>query len=135
MPQQIYINLPVNDLEASKSFFTKLGFEFDVRFTNENGACLVIGENIYAMLLTKPFFKTFTDKEIVDPKQSTEVLVCINRENRAAVDEIVERAKAAGGTVLREPQDHGFMYGRSFEDLDGHNWEVIHFDESQMPTE
>lgn len=96
-------------------------------------SCLVTGENIFAMLLTEPFFKTFTQKEISDAKRSTEVLIAIDAESRAEVDEMVKKAVEAGGSLYRKPQDHGWMHGHSFEDLDGHQWEVLYMDESAMP--
>ena len=126
MHKQIYVNLPVKDLARSIAFFKTLGFGFDPRFTNDQGACMVIGENIYAMLLPEPFFKTFTTKPVCDATRSTEVLTCLSCESRAEVDDLVQRALAAGGASPRTPQDHGFMYGHGFEDLDGHIWELIH---------
>ncbi len=133
MATKIFINLPVKNLEKSIDFFTRLGFPFNPQFTDDKAACLVIGENIYAMLLTEPFFKTFTPKEISDAKRSTEVLIAIDAESRAEVDEMVKKAVEAGGSLYRKPQDHGWMYGHSFEDLDGHQWEVLYMDESAMP--
>lgn len=124
MHKQIYVNLPVKDLSRSMTFFKSLGFAFNPKFTNEHAACMVIGDNIYTMLLPEPFFKTFTSKAICDAKQSTEVLVCISCESRAEVDALVTKALAAGGTAPRAPQDHGAMYGHGFEDLDGHIWEL-----------
>jgi len=126
MHKQIFVNLPVRDLKRSMTFFKALGLAFNPAFTNDNAACLVIGENIYAMLLVEPFFKTFTDKTLVDAHESVEALVCLSCESRAEVDEVVAKAVAAGGRALREPQDHGFMYGHGFEDPDGHIWELVH---------
>lgn len=126
MHKQIFVNLPVRDLKRSMTFFKALGMSFDAAFTNDDAACLVIGENIYAMLLVESFFKTFTEKPIADASTSTEVLVCLSCESRAEVDELVAKALAAGGRAPREPQDHGFMYGHGFEDLDGHIWELVH---------
>jgi predicted lactoylglutathione lyase len=126
MHKQIFVNLPVSDLKKSMTFFKALGLSFNPAFTNDQAACLVIGENIYAMLLVEDFFRTFTSKEIVDAKRSTEVLVCLSCESRAEVDDLVAKAIAAGGIAPREPQDHGFMYGHGFEDLDGHIWELVH---------
>ena len=128
MHKQIFVNLPVGDLPRSKAFFESLGLAFNPQFTNDQGACLVVGENIYAMLLVKDFFKTFTGKPLVDATRSTEVLVCLSCESRAEVDDLVARAVQAGGTAPRKPQDHGFMYGHGFEDLDGHIWELMHMD-------
>lgn len=126
MHKQIYVNLAVNDLLRSRAFFESLGLSFNPQFSNDQGACLVLGENIYAMLLTKDFFKTFTAKPIGDASKSTEMLLCLSCESRAEVDGLVAKAVAAGGTAPRAPQDHGFMYGHGFEDLDGHIWELMH---------
>ena len=126
MATQIFVNLPVKDLQRSVAFFTALGYDFDLNFTNENATCMIVGENIFVMLLVEPFFQTFTKKEICDARKSTEVLVCLSCESRAKVDELVARAVAAGGTIPREAQDHGFMYGHTFEDLDGHIWELVY---------
>ncbi|SOE81674.1 Predicted lactoylglutathione lyase [Caballeronia arationis] len=126
MHKQIFVNLPVKDLKRSMTFFKALGLSFDPQFTNDQGACLVIGDNIFAMLLVEDFFQGFTSKAIVDAEQSTEVLVCLSCESRAEVDELVAKAVAAGGRAPRPPLDHGFMYGHGFEDLDGHIWELVH---------
>ena len=128
MHKQIFVNLPVDDLPKSMAFFSALGLSFNKQFTNDSGACLVIGENIHAMLLVKPFFKGFTGKPIADAKATTECLVCLSCESRAEVDALVAKAVAAGGTAPRAPQDHGFMYGHGFEDLDGHIWELVYMD-------
>lgn len=129
LAQQIYVNLPVNDLEKSKKFFSMLGFEFKPEFTNEHGACLIMGENIFSMLLTKSFFKTFIpDREMADPMKHTGALLCFSVATRKDVDEMVRRAVAAGGQAYHEPQDHGFMYGQAFEDIDGHLWEVLSYE-------
>jgi predicted lactoylglutathione lyase len=126
--QQIFVNLPVKNLERSKAFFTELGYSFNPQFTNDQGACMVIGDNIFAMLLVESFFKTFTKKPIADATKTTEVIVCLSCESRAKVDELVAKAKAAGGTIPNAPQDHGFMYGHGFEDIDGHVWELAYMD-------
>ncbi|RYY03162.1 MAG: glyoxalase/bleomycin resistance/extradiol dioxygenase family protein [Gammaproteobacteria bacterium] len=130
--KQIFVNLPVKDLPKSKVFFEALGYSFNPQFTDENAACLVISDTIYAMLLTEEFFKRFTSKEIVDAKKSTEVLVCLSTESRAEVDDLVRKAVAAGGRVYNDPQDHGFMYGHGFEDLDGHQWELAFMEPSHV---
>ena len=130
MATEIYVNLPVKDLKKTMNFFGKLGFAFNPQFTNEQGACMIIGENIYAMLLSEKFFKTFTHKEITDARKSTEAIICISVDTRTGVDQMVAKAAAAGGTAKRKPQDHGFMYQHGFEDIDGHNWEVIHLNSS-----
>ncbi|MFG6414545.1 VOC family protein [Roseateles sp. DC23W] len=126
MHKQIFINLPVKDLPASKAFFEAMGYAFNPQFTDDKAACLVLGETLYAMLLTEPFFKGFTAKPVVDAKAATEVLVCLSCESREEVDQLVAQARAAGGAVPREPQDHGFMYAHGFEDLDGHIWELAY---------
>lgn len=133
MKRQIYVNLPVKNLERSKGFFSSLGFSFNPQFTNESGACMVIDENIYAMLLTENFFQTFTRKPVADATRSTEVLVCLSCESRAEVDELVRKALAAGGKAPNSPQDHGFMYGHGFEDIDGHVWELVYMDPNAAP--
>ncbi len=126
MPRKIYVNLPVKDLEKSKAFFSALGFDFFAPFTNESAACLVLGENIYVMLLLETFFASFTNKIITDAKISTEVLVCISCASRDEVDNLVRLALLAGGRAPRQAVEHDFMYGHGFEDLDGHLWELIY---------
>ncbi len=125
MKTQIYVNLPVKDLKSSNAFFESLGFQLDPKFSNGQVSCLILGENMFAMLLVEDFFKTFTNKAISDATKSTEVLVCLSCESRAMVDELVKKAIAAGGRARRKPQDQGSMYGHGFEDLDGHIWELI----------
>ena len=125
MNTQIYVNLPVKDLQRSNAFFESLGFRRDPKFSDDRASCLILGENIFVMLLVESFFKTFTNKPISDANKSTEVLVCLSCESRARVDDLVKKALAAGGRAPREPQDQGFMYGHGFEDLDGHIWELI----------
>ena len=127
MNKQIFVNLPVKDLNKSKEFFSALGYTFNAQFSNEQGACMVISDNtIYAMLLTEEFFKTFTDKHIAKAHEVTEVLTCLSCESRDEVDSMVAKALAAGGTSPRAPQDHGFMYAHGFDDLDGHTWELVY---------
>lgn len=128
MNNHIFVNLPVKDLPKSKVFFASLGYTFNPQFTNDDAACMVISENIFAMLLVEKFFQTFTKKPVADASKSTEVLVCLSCESRAEVDDLVSRALAAGGKAPNAPQDHGFMYGHGFEDLDGHLWEVMYMD-------
>lgn len=124
MATNIFVNLPVKDLEKSKAFFTQLGFEFNPQFTDEKAGCLVLGENIYAMLLLEKFFKSFITKDITDTNTSTEVINALFVDNRAEVDHIVDKAIRAGATIYREPDVMDFMYSRSFQDLDGHLWEI-----------
>jgi hypothetical protein len=132
MATKIFVNLPVNDLKKSMAFFTKLGFTFNPQFTDDNATCMIIGEDIFAMLLVEKFFKTFTRKEIADATKSTEAIIALSLESRAKVDEMVKKVKEAGGSEYREPQDYGWMYGRAFEDMDGHVWEVFYMDESAI---
>lgn len=126
MHRQIFVNLPVADMARSQAFFKALGYAFNPDFTNDQGASLVLGDNLFAMLLVRDFFKTFTGKPVVDAATGTEVLVCLACDSREQVDSLVAKAIAAGGTAPRPAQDHGFMYGHGFEDLDGHIWELVH---------
>jgi predicted lactoylglutathione lyase len=135
MHRQIYVNLAVQDLPRARRFFEQLGLGFEPRFSNDDAACLILGENIYAMLLRQDFFKTFTNKPLCDPAAATEVLVCLSCESRAEVDDLVGKARAAGARVPREPQDYGFMYGHGFEDLDGHIWELVYMDADSAPAD
>jgi len=131
--KQIFVNLPVKDLERSIDFFSKVGFTFEQNFTDENATCMVIGENIFAMLLTEKFFGTFSDKAIIDAKSNTEVITALSVGSRAEVDELADNALNAGGKQYKEAQDHGWMYSRNFEDPDGHQWEFFYMDMSAMP--
>lgn len=124
----IFVNLAVRDLPASMTFFSKLGFEYNRKFCDDNAACMIINEQAFVMLLREPFFKTFTDREICDTKTHTEGLFAISCDGREKVDELVHKAMAAGGSRARDPVDHGFMYAWSFYDLDGHHWEVLWMD-------
>ena len=135
MTHKIFVNLPVKDLAVSMEFFGKLGFEFNPDFANENGVCMVVSDNIFVMLLMEDFFQTFTKKEVADATKTTEVLTALSVESREAVDELLSVALEAGGQEAREPQDHGFMYGRSFEDPDGHIWEIFYMDEKAVSEE
>ncbi|WP_133646381.1 VOC family protein [Paraburkholderia flava] len=128
MHRQIYVNLAVEDLPRSKAFFSHLGFEFEPKFTNDQAACMIVGENIFAMLLVKPFFQSFSSKALCDPRKSVETLVCLSCDSREQVDRLVVKALAAGGTAPREQQDYGFMYQHGFEDVDGHMWELVYLD-------
>jgi predicted lactoylglutathione lyase len=128
MATQIFVNLPVKDLQRSVAFFTALGYDFNLNFTNENATCMIVSENIFVMLLVESFFQTFIKKEICDARKSTEVLVCLSCDSRAQVDELVAKAVAAGGTIPREVLDYGFMYNQAFEDLDGHIWELVYME-------
>lgn len=134
MQQKIFVNLPVRDLKRSMSFYQALGFSNEPKFTDDNAACMILSEEIYVMLLMEPYFKTFTPKQIVDARSSTEVLLAINVESRAAVDETVKKALAAGGSTYNEPKDHGFMYQHGYQDPDGHIWEIFWMDPNAVPN-
>lgn len=134
MASKIFVNLPVKDLQRSIAFFTQLGFSFNPRFTDDKAACMVIADgSIYSMLITEEFFRTFTKKDLSDAKKNTEVLIAIDAGSRKDVDDMIKKALAAGGATYMEPQDHGWMYGHSFADPDGHQWEVLYMDESGLP--
>jgi predicted lactoylglutathione lyase len=126
MHSQIFVNLPVKDLKRSVEFFTKLGYTFNPQFTDENATCMIIGENLFVMLLVEKFFSSFTSKGIADTRKATEVLTCVSCTSREEVDQLVAMARAAGGQVPRQAQDHGFMYSHGYEDLDGHTWELVY---------
>lgn len=126
MARQIFVNLPVADLQASIAFFTRLGFHFNPEYTDDTATCMIIGDNIFAMLLTRERFAEFTPLPVSDAHAATEVLVALALESRGAVDTMVSEAVAAGGSTYNDPQDHGFMYGHGFQDLDGHIWELVH---------
>ncbi len=134
--QNIFVNMPVRDLPRAMAFFASVGFTFNRQFTNEMAAAMVINEQIYAMLLTEEHFGKFTKKPIADATQTTEVLIALSVNTRAEVDALVDQAMAAGAVQYGEPMDHGFMYQRSFADLDGHQWEIFFMDPSYVqPTE
>lgn len=130
MATKIFVNLPVKDLDRSVKFFSKLGFSFNPQFTDEKGTCMVIGEDIYVMLLVEEFFKKFTKKQLLDATKGTEVILALSAESRDRVDEMVKLAGDAGGSTLNHKEDHGFMYGSGFQDPDGHLWEVIYMENS-----
>lgn len=131
-PRKIFVNLAVRDLQRTMGFFSKLGFEFNPQFTDERAACMIINDDAFVMLLTEPMFKTFTKKEICDTSTRTEGLFALSCESRADVDAMVNEAIANGGSHAMPPQDHGFMYGWSFYDVDGHHWEVLWMDPSHI---
>ncbi|MCK8435974.1 glyoxalase [Streptomyces sp. D2-8] len=126
--QMIFVNLCTGDLGASKKFFTELGFTINEQFSDDTTASVVISETIVVMVHTKDKYSQFTKKEIADSTTTSEVLVALSAESREKVDELVEKAVAAGGSVSGETQDHGFMYGRAFDDVDGHTFEVVWMD-------
>ena len=133
MTQNSFVNLPVKDLDKSIAFFAGLGFKFNPQFTDKNATCMIVNDSSFVMLLVEDFFKTFTSRQICDTAKNTEVLMGMSSESRTAVDEMVAKAVAAGATTPNKPQDHGFMYGHGFHDLDGHQWEIFHMDMSAMP--
>jgi len=128
MSTMIFVNLPVYDLEASKAFWGKLGYSFNDQFSDDKTACLVISDTIFAMLMVKPRFKEFTKKDVADASTTTEVILALSAESRERVDELADAALSSGGSPANETQDHGFMYGRSFQDPDDHIWEVVWMD-------
>jgi predicted lactoylglutathione lyase len=132
MTTKIFVNLPVKDLNRSVDYFTKLGFNFNPQFTDENATCMIIGEDIFVMLLVEKFFKSFTKKEICDTSKNTEAILALSVESKEKVDQMMGKALEAGGSEPREKQDHGWMYGRSFEDVDGHIWEVFFMEETAI---
>ena len=134
MITNIFVNLPVKDLNKTVEFFTKLGFTFNPQFTDENATCMIVGKDIFVMLLVEKF-KTFTKKEISDVSKNTEVIVALSTQSREEVDQMMEKVVGAGGKESRDPQDHGWMYGRSFEDIDGHLWEIFYMDETAIKKE
>jgi uncharacterized protein len=131
-PRKIFVNLPVENLDKSVEFFTQLGFEFNPQFTDENATCMVVSDEAYVMLLVKDFFRTFTKKELLDTTTQVETLLALSASSREEVDELVGKALAAGGRPANDKQELDFMYGWSFQDLDGHTWEVFWMDESTL---
>jgi predicted lactoylglutathione lyase len=132
-PRKIFVNLAVADLGKTVEFFSQLGFSFDPRFTDENATCMILSDEAFVMLLVKDRFKDFIKKEICDSTTHTEAILALSAESREEVDELVKKAFAAGAEPANDPMDHGFMYGWSFQDLDGHLWEVFWMDPSGMP--
>lgn len=128
--KEIYVNLPVKDLQKSIDFFTALGFGFNDEMTDENATCMIIGDHIYVMLLVEPFFQKFTKKQLADSHAATEVIVAISADSKAEVDEMVQLAIEAGGKASNDKMDDEYMYGWSFQDIDGHLWEVMYMPES-----
>lgn len=133
MSRKLYVNLPVKDLDASVAFFTALGFTFDANFTDENATCMIVNEHTAVMLLVEKRFSDFISTDISDATASTEVILAFSADSREEVDRLVRTALDNGGTRSQEPMDHGFMYAWSFADVDGHLWEVMWMDMSQLP--
>ena len=125
MVKQLFVNLPVADLHASIAFFTRLGFRFNPEYTDDTATCMIVGENIFAMLMVRERFAGFAPHPPADARAATEVLLALHLESRAAVEAMVKEAVAAGGNTYSAPQDHGFMFQHGFQDLDGHVWEVF----------
>ncbi|MGW1629974.1 VOC family protein [Streptomyces anthocyanicus] len=126
--QMIFVNLATNDLDAAKKFFTGLGWELNAQFSDDSTASFPVSDTIVVMVHTPQKYREFTKKEIADSAKTSEVLIALSAESREKVDELVEKAVAAGGSVSGETQDHGFMYGRAFDDVDGHTFEVVWMD-------
>ncbi|WP_395689303.1 VOC family protein [Caenimonas koreensis] len=136
MTRQIFVNLPIKNMERTQAFFKSLGFSFNPQFTNDKGACMIVSDDIFVMLLVEPFFQTFTKKPVADATKTTEVLVCLSCESRAEVDSLVAKALAAGGAAPNAPQEHGdFMYAHGFTDLDGHGWELAYMNPNAVPPQ
>lgn len=135
MPRNLYVNLPVKDLERTVDFFATLGFAFNPKFTDENATCMIVNDSTSVMLLVESYFATFTRKPVADANAVTETLLAISMDSRAEVDEVVAKALAKGAREYAEPKDYGFMYQRGIADLDGHQWEVFFMDESQFPQQ
>ena len=133
MSRKLFVNLPVKQLDRSVQFFTALGFSFNAHFTDETATCMIVSDSSFVMLLTEEKFKQFTPRQLCDTKQATEVLLCLSAESRAEVDQLVAKAVAAGGSLYKEPIDFGFMYGHSFQDPDGHQWEVMFMEPEAIP--
>ena len=130
--RKIFINLSVNDLQKSIGFFSALGFGFDKQFTDEKAACMVISDEAYVMLLSDPFFRTFTKKQPADTAATNETMLALSCDSKSEVDSLVRKAIDGGGSQAMDTIDQGFMYGRSFYDLDGHHWEVVWMDSSAV---
>lgn len=134
MPRKLFVNLAVKDLKTSVDFFTRLGFEFNKQFTGDKATCMIVNDDACVMLLTEAYFATFTKKSICDTKTTTETLLCLSADSRDDVDALVKKALAAGGQPANDPTDHGVMYGWSFQDPDGHTWEVMWMDPSAFAS-
>ena len=133
MATKVFINLPVQDLKRSMDFFQGLGFSFNPQFTDEKAASMVVSDSIYVMLLTEAYFRTFVNTEVCDAHKATEVLIALDAASREEVRELVDKAQTLGGKLYAKAQDHGWMYQHSFSDPDGHKWEIVYMDQSQLP--
>lgn len=128
MSRQLFVNLPVADLGKAVGFFTDLGFAFDAGFTDDSSTCMIVGKDAFVMLLEHDRFSGFTAKPTADARTHTGAILAVSVDSREAVDELADRALANGAQPATDPNDHGFMYGRSFQDLDGHHWEIFWMD-------
>ena len=135
MTRKLFVNLPVSDLQRSIDFFTQLGFTFNPQFTDDSATCMLLSDEAFVMLLVEPRFRDFVTKQICDTTTHTEVIMCVSADSREEVDTLVHKALAAGGKPSNDPIDHGFMYGWSFQDPDGHLWEVMYMDPTGMPEQ
>ncbi len=135
MAKQMFLNLPVKDLDKTVGFFTALGFEFNPDFTDENATCMIVNDNAFVMLLVENYFKTFTSKQVADTGGTAEAILAFSVDSREGVDEVVRTALTSGGTASEEAQDYGFMYTHSFQDPDGHLWEVFWMDPAGPPKD
>jgi len=133
MARQIFVNIPVKDLSKSIKFYESLGFQMNPQFSDEKAASMVVSDTIYVMLLTEPFFKGFTNKEIPDTKKNSQAIIALSADSREQVDKLVDTALKSGGSKYNDTQDHGWMYQHSFADLDGHQWELVYMDETKFP--
>lgn len=133
MARQTFINLPVKDLDRSVAFFTALGFTFNPQFTDEKATCMIISEESFVMLLVEPFFKSFSRRDLCDTARNAEVITALSASSRDEVDGLIQKAIEHGANEHRKPEDHGWMYGRSFSDPDGHIWEIFHMDMNAIP--
>jgi uncharacterized protein len=131
-PRKLFVNIPVSDLQRSIDFFEALGFSFNPQFTDASATCMLVGEDAYFMLLARDRFKDFSKRPVGDPRNETSALFAISVSSREEVDDVVKKAVASGGSHAGDPHDHGFMYQRSFYDLDGHHWEVFWMDPSAI---
>ncbi len=132
MPTMIFVNLPVTDLERAKAFYSALGFDINQQFTDDKAACIVISDTIFAMIVTKPYFETFSPKTIADTSTSVAAINALSRDSKEEVDAIADKALTSGGLQTNEPQDLGFMYSRSFQDPDGNMWEALWMDPAHV---
>lgn len=135
MATKTFVNLPVKDLKKTVDFFSQIGFKFNPMFTDEKATCMIVSRDSYIMFLLEKFFKSFTKKQLADATKSTEVIIALSAESREKVDEIFNRAIEAGGSESNKMQDEGWMYGRSFQDINGHMWEVIWMDRNKIKEE